>query len=149
MSIREMTCPAHGHPVGPDDAYCGACGAALSIGSAGYRPAWPKLVPGPDAAPLPAAITPIRPEVEFTPLDFSQTGSRSHRRAVLLTLAALVTVACLGLLAVSEIRLGEGSDRGLWVVVWMASYAATVIAAAGWIFIFIQWVRQGGSRSAA
>ncbi len=143
MSIRELTCPTHGHPVGPDDAYCGACGAVLSIGPAGFRPAWPQLVPDPDTAAQPATITPIRPEVEFRPLDFSQAASHSHRRAVLLTLAALVTAACVALLALSEIRLGEGADRAFWVVMWLASYGATVVAAAGWVFAFILWMRRG------
>ncbi|MEJ7901568.1 MAG: hypothetical protein WKF63_06945 [Thermomicrobiales bacterium] len=140
MSIRELTCPAHGHPVGPDDAYCGVCGAAVYIPPVGARQTWPRLVPEPES--LPAAITPIRPEVEFKPLDFAQGQSSARRRPVVLGVAALATIGCVALLVTSELMLGDGTNEAFWVVMWLFWYATTVVVTAGWFFVLIQWARK-------
>jgi hypothetical protein len=146
MSIRELTCPDHGHPVGPDDAYCGICGAAVQIPSDPSRRPWPMLVP--DEEPTLAGITPIRPEVDFKPLDLTQARADTRRRAMPLALAVLATLACGSLLAVSEITLGEGGNWDLWVVMWLTSYAATVIAVTGWLSLLFRWARTPDSRQA-
>ena len=146
MSIRELTCPAHGHPVNPDDAYCGVCGAAVYISPVRAMQSWPKLVPEPVS--VPAAITPIRPSVEFKPLDFTDDHANPRRRLVTLVLAALATLACVALLVTSEVMLGRGNDRSFWTVMWLTWYAATVVATAGWFFLLIQWARQRTRRGA-
>ncbi len=140
MSIRELTCPDHGHPVGPDDAYCGTCGAAVQVLPDRFRRPWPMLVP--DDEPTLADITPIRPEIDFQPLDFTQTRADTRRRAIRLALAVLATLACGSLLALSEAMIGDGRGRDVWVVMWLVSYAATVIAVAGWCIVLLQRVRQ-------
>ena len=144
MSIRELTCPAHGHPVGPNDAYCGVCGAAVYISPVGMRQTWPKLVPdlAPKSESLPAAITPIRPSVEFKPLDFTEGQAPPRRRAVVLGVAALTTIVCVSMLVTSELMLGQGSNRAVWTVMWLFWYAATVVSTAGWFFVLIQWARK-------
>ncbi len=146
MSIRELTCPDHGHPVGPDDAYCGICGAAVQIPSDPSRRPWPMLVP--DEEPTLAGITPIRLEVDFRPLDFTQAQANTRRRAARLTLAVLATLACGSLLALSEAMIGEGRGRDFWVIMWLASYAATVIAVAGWCVVLLRWTRTRTPRQA-
>lgn len=109
---------------------------------------WPKLVPEPEPVPVPAAITPIRPSVEFKPLDFTDDHANPRRRLVTLVLAALATLACVSLLVTSEVMLGRGNDRTLWTVMWLTWYAATVVTTAGWFFLLIQWARQRTQRGA-
>ncbi len=65
-----------------------------------------------------------------------------------LALAVLATLACGSLLAVSEIMLGEGGNRDLWAVMWLTSYAATVIAVAGWCVVLLRWTRTRTPRQA-
>ncbi len=149
MSIRELTCPAHGHPVNPDDAYCGVCGAAVYISPVRAMQSWPKLVPEPEPVSIPAAITPIRPSVEFKPLDFTDHHANPRRRFVSLVLAALATLACVSLLVTSEIMLGQGNGRSFWTVMWLTWYAATVVATAGWFFLLIHWARKRTWRNAS
>ncbi len=140
MSIRELTCPAHGHPVGPDDTYCGVCGVPVSVSPAAARQTWPALVPDPE--PITATITPIRPPVEFKPLDFVADQSTSRRRGAGFALAVLATIACAVSLVVSELRLQGDNDGTFWTVMWLTWYAATVVAVAGWLFGLIQWARH-------
>lgn len=141
MSIRELTCPVHGHPVGPDDRYCGTCGAALGNPADSFRRTWPRLVPA--SEPVPASITPIRPAVEFKPLDFTSDRPNPRRRFVRLTLAVIATLACVALLASSEVMLAERDNDTFWVATWLAAYAGTVIAVAGWLYLLIHRVRMG------
>ncbi|MDQ3654592.1 MAG: hypothetical protein M3457_05890 [Chloroflexota bacterium] len=110
---------------------------------------WPKLVPDPEPVSVPTAITPIRPSVEFKPLDFTDHHAKPRRRLVSLVLAALVTLACVALLVTSEVMLGRENDRSLWTVMWLTWYAATVVATAGWFFLLIQWARKRTWRNAS
>lgn len=105
--------------------------------------------PAPKPEPRQATITPIRPPLEFKPLDITNDTSNPRRRIVHLILAALATMACVSLLATSEVMLGRGDDRDFWVVMWLAWYAAMVVAAAGWSFALIQWARNRSRRQAA
>jgi hypothetical protein len=134
MSIRELTCPDHGHPVGPDDAYCGACGAPLRIAT------WPKLVPA--AEPAQATITPIRASMEFKPLDVAPDRPGPGRALARQLAAVVATLVCAVLLVSSEIMLGQGSNERFWTVTWLVSYAAMVVAAVGWFSMLFQRVRK-------
>lgn len=111
---------------------------------------WPKIVPVTEPAqePMPAVIIPIRPPVEFKPLDFTEGRPLSRRRVITLLLAIVATVASVALLVTSEVMLGNGNNRAVWSVMWLIWYAATVLATAGWFYVFIHWVRNHRARQA-
>lgn len=136
MSIPEPICPACGHPVDPGDRYCGDCGAVLP-GSLEALP--PPLAPrtgsNPDASPL-------QPAVEFKPLDLDGAGPRHRRPFGWLAVVLFGTVACIVLLVMAEVALGNDQDRAFWIVTWLVSYAGTVVAAVGWFALLLRRWRQ-------
>ena len=134
MSIQDQLCVACGHPVEVDDAYCASCGNVLAGAARHGMQTWPEPPP-PDTLRMHQAP-------DFVPLPIPGVERRRRLPGLRPVLAVAATVACVGLLGLSEVMLRDRGNEDLWVVMWLVWYAATVAVAVGWAIVAVQWSQR-------
>jgi hypothetical protein len=101
--------------------------------------AWPEPAPPDTSRPHPAE--------DFVPLPVPAVERARRLPGLRPALAVAATIACAGLLGLSEAMLRDRGNEDLWVAMWLVWYAATVAVAVGWAIAAVQWSqRNRGAR---
>lgn len=116
MPVQERVCPACRYLAGTADSYCSSCGTVLSQGGSEAMNDWDSAT----SAYRPLGLSRPMAPPELQPLQIVPDNSRQRRRRMKRGVALLLTVAIVGVFALSLVLLanrpGNETIRALMIV---------------------------------
>lgn len=142
MPVQERVCPACQHLAGTADSYCSSCGTVLRQGAREPTNGWDPAAS--DYRPL-VLSRPVAPP-ELQPLQIVPDNSRQRRRMMKRGVALLLTVAIIGVFALSLVLLADRRGNATVQALMIVSGLLAIVALGAWVNFGVRRARKRARR---
>lgn len=142
MPVQERVCPVCRHLAGTADSYCSSCGTVLSQGGSESMNDWDPAT----SAYRPLVLSRPMAPPELQPLQIVPDNSRRRRRRMKRGVALLLTVAIVGVFALSLVLLANRPGNATVQALMIVSGLLTIVVLGAWAIFGVRRARKRARR---